>query len=91
MRALKLTSDEVVVIEVGPVRMATIKRTNNGEKNVMISETEFRGNINYKKSKWYCRHFRSNPGIKQVLLDFDGSSQRHLGLNSIIVLYQQVQ
>ena len=46
--ALKLTSDELVVREVRPVRMATIKKTNTGEKKAMITETKFRGNITRK-------------------------------------------
>ena len=43
--ALKLTSSKVVTVEVEPIRMRTIKRTNTGEMKVRIQETEFRGNI----------------------------------------------
>ena len=33
------------MVEVEPIRMATIKLTNTGEKKALISEAEFRGNI----------------------------------------------
>ena len=48
--ALKLTSDEVVVVEIKPARMATIRKTNTWEKKVMISEAEFRGNVTEKEN-----------------------------------------
>ena len=43
--ALKLTSSKVVTVEVEPIRMRRIKRTNSGEMKVKIQEKEFRGNI----------------------------------------------
>ena len=43
--ALKLTSSKVVTVEVEPIRMRTIEKTNTGEMKVKIPESEFRGNI----------------------------------------------
>ena len=43
--ALKLTSSKVVTVEVEPIRMRTIEKTNTGEMKVKIPESEFCGNI----------------------------------------------
>ena len=45
-----MTSDEVVIVEVEPIRMATIERTNIGEMKVRLSEAEIRGNITSNKN-----------------------------------------
>ena len=43
--ALKLTSNKVVTVEVGPTRMRKIEKQRTGENKVKITEKVFRGNI----------------------------------------------
>ena len=43
--ALKLTSNKVVTVEVGPTRMKKIVKQSTGKDRVKITEEEFRGNL----------------------------------------------
>merc|ERR1712105_578073 len=50
--ALKLTSNKVVTVEVGPTRMKKITKKKVGEKTVRITWKIFRGNFTFPKQHW---------------------------------------